>query len=266
MYKKFAVVVTIVCGLTLVMAGMCPAHKKPQPQAKAKTPDIIAAARAGDLKAVKAIVKDNPAAVKAVDKRRGGTALHWAAFRGHKDVALFLIKSGADVNASAGRSKVTPLHLAAGSRRGRGTAVVAALLAKGAKVGAIDRRKRTVLHYAAYRGRADVVKMLLAKGAEADAKDYKKKTPLHLAAYKGRTAAVKLLLDKGAKIEALDYKGRTPLNHAVQRKRVAVVKLLLDKGANPNAKDYKGRSLLKIAKRRNNQEVIDLLVKKGAQE
>ena len=42
----------------------------------------------------------------------GGTPLHYAAQKGHKEIIELLITNGADLNAKTGRG-TTPLHLAA---------------------------------------------------------------------------------------------------------------------------------------------------------
>ena len=59
--------------------------------------DVIAAARAGDVAAVRALVADGA----DVDARQGdgATALHWAAHRGDHALAEVLIAAGADVDA-----------------------------------------------------------------------------------------------------------------------------------------------------------------------
>jgi ankyrin repeat protein len=74
----------------------------------------------------------------------GGTPLHWAAFRGQKDVSELLLASNADVNARD-NSGGTPLHWAA--RKGQ-KAVVELLLASNANVNAKDNSGNTPLQFA----------------------------------------------------------------------------------------------------------------------
>jgi ankyrin repeat protein len=55
--------------------------------------DIHEAAQNGDLEKVKALLKDNPALVFSKGDK-GVTPLHWAAIKGHKDVAALLRQRG----------------------------------------------------------------------------------------------------------------------------------------------------------------------------
>lgn len=72
--------------------------------------EIHDAAKAGNLEQVKALLKANPDLISSKDDN-GVTPLHWAAIRGHKDVAEYLIVNNADVNAKS-NTGLTPLHAA----------------------------------------------------------------------------------------------------------------------------------------------------------
>jgi ankyrin repeat protein len=70
---------------------------KPKPMAKPSPGQkLIAAVKAGDQKLVARLVKADPGAVKAVDPREGGTALHWAARLGRTEIVVYLIGQQAD--------------------------------------------------------------------------------------------------------------------------------------------------------------------------
>ena len=122
---------------------------------------IAKAANEGDLQTVKALLKGNPNLVFDKDIY-DTTPLHWAAQKGHKEVAELLLANGADVNA---RNKYgdTPLHFAAsaGSKD-----VVELLLAHGAEVNVVDRPpiSETPLQSAASRGHQDIVELLRHRG------------------------------------------------------------------------------------------------------
>ena len=69
------------------------------PHLKQDQPALVSdAAKNGDLRMVKVLLKRNRDLVFSKDER-GATPLFWAAFYGHKDVAEFLLANGADVNA-----------------------------------------------------------------------------------------------------------------------------------------------------------------------
>src|ERR1022692_742771 len=145
-----------------------------------RPPSIHDAATSGDLGKVKALLKGNP---DLIDKS-GMTPLHWAASRGHKDVAELLLANKADVNArNTGPTRLnigmTPLHYAAGSGH---KAVVELLVANGADVNARSGRV-TPLHLAARDGHKNVAELLLANKADVNARDNTGDTPLHYAAW-----------------------------------------------------------------------------------
>ena len=94
----------------------------------------------------------------------GFTALHYAAFFGHLELARALLAAGADPNAvAANPSRVRPLHSALVRPVSE---LVAALLEGGAEVDAVQHGGITALHAAAMRGDASIVEQLLAAGAD----------------------------------------------------------------------------------------------------
>ena len=72
---------------------------------------VFADAAAGNVAAVEAAIKNNPAVIK-VKEWDGATLLHIAVGQNHKDLTEVLLKDGADVNALT-TDRLTPLHMAA---------------------------------------------------------------------------------------------------------------------------------------------------------
>lgn len=68
---------------------------------------LIQAAKTGDLDVIKAGLENHPEIAHAKDAA-GATALHYAAFGGHRDVVQLLVKQGADINACDDRFGATP--------------------------------------------------------------------------------------------------------------------------------------------------------------
>ena len=60
---------------------------------------------------VNALLARNPGLAREKDPRFGATALHWAALRGHENVADLLIAQGADLKATNSAGE-TPLQVA----------------------------------------------------------------------------------------------------------------------------------------------------------
>lgn len=167
------------------------------------------AAEKGDLDAVKALVAKGEN-IDAKNKQYAQTALHVAIHNEHADIARFLIKSGADVNAKMNNGQ-TGLHTAAFF--GDVKSVTSLLRAK-ADVNAKDTNGVTPLHRAAEGGDIETIRILLASGAQINAQTKGLATPLHIAAYIGNTKAAEFLIKNGADLNAKNAEGRTALQEA----------------------------------------------------
>ncbi|POM77349.1 Hypothetical protein PHPALM_5276, partial [Phytophthora palmivora] len=92
---------------------------------------------------------------------------------------------------------------------------------------------KTALHYAACKGKTEVVSLLLQHGADVAASDNDGLTVLHDAVTSGNTKVVSLLLDKGANVHVLSKEGHNTLGHMILVKHdnpdddyLAVIRLL----------------------------------------
>ncbi len=240
--------------------------------------EIHKAAGDGDLDRVKALVKNRPDLVFSKDTAHdtGWTPLHWAALKGHKDVAEFLLANNAEVD---GRDKYghTPLHSAA---NGGSKEVAVLLLAHGADVNAKADDGETPLHMAAFFGYKDVVEVLLSNKATINATDREGHTPLHLAVQQehavvaeflrqhgGRGGAAKVAqpifaaisdddLDKvkaivaatPAAVNAVDFDGETTLAYAASATaKNRTYAISLNSTANGTARDISGNNISPVA-------------------
>ena len=161
--------------------------------------DVADAAMRGDVAAVRALV------VKKADVNApqgdGATALHWAVYRGNKELLDVLLRAGANPKL-ANRAGSTPLWLA--SINGDASAI-GALLAAGADANEKLPLGRTPLMAASRTGNVDAMTALLDRGADVNAKEtLRGTTPLMWAADEGHEAAVQLLVRRGA-----DFKARS---------------------------------------------------------
>jgi hypothetical protein len=125
-----------------------------------------------------------------------GTALHYAAFYGLKDIVKFLIvERSQDVNARYINDNETPLLMA--SRQGH-SEVSRVLLEHGANTEKRDSWDYSPLERGSIEGHAEVIRVLLEYGADVMAVDRYHETPLRYASYNGRLVAVQVLLEHGA--------------------------------------------------------------------
>lgn len=248
--------------------------------------EIHDAARIGDLKKVRKLLKHNPDLVFSKDSD-GETPLQLAAVNNRKDVVELLLANGAAVGAKDNKGWA-PLHFAAefGYRE-----VVELLLSSKADVNAGTNDGITPLHLAARIGRKDIVGLLLANGAAVNAKDITAgDTPLHWAAIYCNKDAAELLLANKTEVNASNRGGLTPLHMAARWEHQAalaayasrmmhhsrvnvypeidtdMVTLLLANGAEINAKDTKGWTPLHYAQSQGITDVAELLRQHGGHE
>ena len=180
--------------------------------------------------------------VNAADEQRGldpgGTALHYACQKGHLEVAIALIRNGADINAWRYHDE-TVLMAACAARRGTHGVqrpdldTARLILESGADV-----NLGSALFRAAYCNHVDVVRLLLEFRAEVDRReDAYGKTPLMAASEEGHEEVCRVLLDAGADVDASEEKGRCALYYACAHGHTSTAQLLLDHGADVSARN-----------------------------
>ena len=153
-----------------------------------------------------------------------------------------LLEAGAEVDCLVKSSQATPLHM---SSLAGNTAVVAALLAGGAKVEARAGESlygASPLYLAAQNGHTEVVRLLLTWGANIHFRLKKLAvTPLLIAAERGHTEVVRLLLAQGASPLVRNWNGLTALGLTRDQE---IVQLLLAGGAEGNSRDNQGNTVI----------------------
>ena len=123
----------------------------------------------------------------------------------------------------------------------------------------------TALHWAAYRGDADVVDVLIRAGANVTLTNRYGVMPLALACRKGNATVIERLLGAGADPNSTLPEGETALMTAAQAGSAEGVRRLLAHGADVNAREEtEGQTALMWAAARNRVDVIRALVDGGA--
>ena len=261
----------------------------------ADDPAVVRAARAGDARAVAALIQQK-ADVNAV-AIDGTTALHWAVRADDIETVDALIRAGAQVRTTS-RHGVTALYLAADQGN---AAMIRRLIAAGADANGTDVSGDTVLMAAVRSGRSEAVRSLLDAGAQVNtAEPQVGHTALMWAVREDRPELVSLLLGRGASLEVKTRTGSRPavrppgagggshgvgivrggvppqgeqppapggmtaLSFAAREGRLEAARLLLDAGADVNARESNGISPLVMAITNRHTPVAALLLARGA--
>ena len=145
---------------------------------------LIEAADGGDLQRVQALVAQG--ADLEVTDENGNSALGWAAYSAHPDVAQCLIDAGANIENSDNGAN-TPLIWAADAGE---TAVVSYLIDEGVDVNVQGLVGNTALARACRHGHRKIVQALLAvPDIDPNKANDKLQYPLHHAAYREHSEA-----------------------------------------------------------------------------
>jgi ankyrin repeat protein len=234
---------------------------------------LVVAVKAGDLQAVRALVKSGTDVnVRSGD---GSTPLLWAADTAGLEIARVLIAAGASVNA-ANDYGVTPLLHA--SRTGN-AAMVDLLLQARADPALAHTEGETPLMAAARAGSVPAVRHLLARGANLNAAEsFQNTTALMWASAERHLDVIEVLLEAGADVNRQAHitslterhnadhptGGFTALMFAARNGDEAMVRRLVARGANVNLKNGDAASAAMVAMYNDRFDVAATLVELGS--
>lgn len=197
-----------------------------------------------------------------VQNENGHTPLMEAASGGHVSVAEILIRSGAGINTHSNEFKETALTLAC--YKGH-LEMARFLLDAGADQEHKTDEMHTALMEASMDGHVEVAELLLDSGAQVNMPSDSFESPLTLAACGGHVALASLLLSRGANLEEVNDEGYTPLMEASREGHEEMVSILLSHGANVNAITEETReTALTLAACGGFMECCKLLIDAGA--
>lgn len=244
------------------------------------TPNIIDAAKKGDLNLVKKLVAEGEDVnMKGPDNE---TPLYVASLNGRVEVIYFLCKNGANIN-EKGPHGNTPLCAAVIAFRGY-IVPVQILVGYDADITLQNNNGKTPLFIACDKGFFDIVKYFLEKLTNKFRDENRKinrvaltqdvdiprndgVTPLFIASENGHSDVVLELLKCNPNLDAVRITdGATPLYVAFQNEHYEIVDLLLSEGAEVmnsinNGDDF--NNMIILAVENNNVEIVEFLLSKG---
>lgn len=259
---------------------------------------LIAAAKAGKLDHVKAILQDIKGMTPAnpdLQDASGSTAAIEAARIGDKKILTVLKAYGANLNASASDG-TTPLNIMVTTKNKE---LFEYLLTLGADINALNSVAKTPLVHAIDIKDYDFAKFILDKGANPNAHGQGLASPLQVlvsqdnsdqtlvdyllakgaaltdpniptgnvlsrAIHKGNAPVIAKLIAKGAKVSDLESSTTNGLFEALQIEDPDIAMIMIQNGADILKFDDSGFSPLAIAAKKHYVKAFEAMVKKGA--
>ncbi|XP_044748593.1 palmitoyltransferase Hip14 isoform X2 [Coccinella septempunctata] len=205
--------------------------------------DIVKATQYGAFARVRELIESG----YNVNKRdnENVTLLHWAAINNRKEIMIYFIEKGAEVDAVGGELNATPLHWA--TRQGHLEAVVL-LMNAGADPTMRDAEGCSCIHLSCQFGHTALVAYFIARGVSPDLVDRGGMTPLMWSCWKiCNLDPTRLLLTLGASPNITDHQGNTALHWAILARNTSAITLLIVQGnANMNASNLRGDTPLNM--------------------
>ncbi|PSN45791.1 hypothetical protein C0J52_10757 [Blattella germanica] len=194
-----------------------------------------------------------------IDKS-GNNVMHYVALRNIVCLVKLLLESGCEIDISNGEG-VTPLMraVAMGNKE-----VAITLLQYGANPHAKDKSGSCVMHYAVERNIPELIETLMNFKCDVNCSNTEGVTPLMKAATFGREEVVVKLLHLGAKADAKDKFGNSVMHYVAVRNVPGLVDLLLESECTIDRSNNEGVTPLLRAVSMDNEEVAMKLLNHGA--
>ncbi len=208
---------------------------------------LFDAVRKGDAAEVERVLDGDPTLLTA--RRSGVSALLFAVYAGHPEIARLFLDRGADPDV---------FEASATGEIGR---LEKRLAEDPSRANAVASDGFTPLGLAAFFRQRDAVRLLLARGALVNtaSQNAQRVAPLHSAVAGGDEGIVADLLAHGADVAARQDLGFTPLHNAAAVGNETIIRLLLDRGADRSERSDSGKTAEEIARDRGHSEAAELL-------
>ncbi|RFU77308.1 ankyrin 1 [Trichoderma arundinaceum] len=192
-----------------------------------------------------------------------GTALRYAAVKGHLNICQMLVDSGADPNSPLISPPILTQIINNYEATERQHEIFEFFLSHNADVNAKDSDGTPVLIHASATGQIDeFIQGLLDHGADVNVLNSDNQSALYTATLNRNYELTKLLLEKGANVNEMNTSNITPLYFAVPE--TEIVRLLLEKGADPDSSKNAGFTSLMHAAWFSYDETMELLLDHNA--
>ena len=137
------------------------------------------------------------------------------------------------------------------------------LIESGAPVDVLECEGSTLLHAAAVGGDAELVKCLIARNLDINALDNSRETPLHEAVRRDHPEVVKVLIAAGADIDIRETVLQLAINVAIDTNSSDVVRLLLEAGADTSSEKLRTLLETKLERKPNNERLFKVFEEFG---
>jgi ankyrin repeat protein len=224
---------------SVLATSQAPTLTKEPMMSEQQIEQLLAAVRAGDRTCVEQLLSGDSALARATAPT-GASAVLWAAYTGHPELAPIFAAHGArfDLWEAAALGDVARVQEIVGAAPHRVNSVapdgffalglaaffghadvVAWLLDHGADINqaASNPPRVTALHGAVARRNVSLAAFLLKRGANPNVQQATGLAPLHEAAANGDVELVRLLVANGARVDAKTEAGKTPADFASDR-------------------------------------------------
>jgi len=219
---------------------------------------LMLAAQEGHKEVCELLLKEgaNPLATG----ENGWNAMHWAAYKGKTEIVQFLSvhKQLIDSKIKTGNTSLM-LSAQEGLKE-----VCEALLKAGANPLATGENGWNAMHWAAYKGKTEIVQFLSVHKQLIDSKIKAGNTSLMLAAQEGHKEVCELLLKEGANPLATQENGWNAMHWAANKGKTEIVQFLSVDKQLMNSKTKKGNSSLTLAAQEGHLDTCEVLLKAGA--